>query len=92
MTAVEQMSFVERYFSDYRNKLHSISDVYMAILWPVAVTKPDDAVILSTTEHPASYEANKGLDPNHTGQVTKAQAASRPVAMLAEGLRPENVG
>ena len=92
MTAEAQLDYVERYFIPYRGKLHGVSDVYMAILWPAAVSKPDESVIFSTTDHPAIYEANKGLDANHDGRVTKAEAASRVMAMLTEGLLARNVG
>jgi hypothetical protein len=92
MTAEDQLDYVEKYFAPYKNKLDKLPDVYMAILWPAAVSLPDESVIFSTTDHPAAYQANKGLDANRDGQVTKAEAASRVVAMLAEGLLPGNVG
>ena len=45
LTAVEQLEFVEKYFEPSNGKLSSLDDVYMAILWPVAVGKPRDYVL-----------------------------------------------
>jgi hypothetical protein len=87
-----QLDFVQKYFAPYTGKLHSLSDLYMAILWPVAVTKPDDFVLFSQSINPAAYRQNAGLDVNHDGKVTKSEAASKVQALLTEGLKPGNVG
>jgi Transglycosylase SLT domain len=92
MTAEDQLDFVEQYFARFAGKLHGISDVYMAILWPVAVSQPDTFVLFSQSVSPKVYQQNKGLDLNGDGKVTKAEAASKVAASLVEGLRPENVG
>ena len=39
MTAEDQLEYVERYFKPYRNRLNTLEDLYMAILWPIAVGK-----------------------------------------------------
>ena len=36
-------------------------------------------------------EVNAGLDANQDHKITKAEAAAKVAAMLAEGLRPENI-
>jgi hypothetical protein len=36
---------VERYFEPQATRLKTLSDVYMAILWPRAVGKPEDYVL-----------------------------------------------
>lgn len=78
MTQVEQLGLVERYFQPYKGKLKSLSDVYMAILWPRAVGKPDDYVLFSN-DNPASqlYAQNRGLDFNKDGKITKAEATMK---------------
>jgi hypothetical protein len=92
MTPEAQLDVVQKYFAPYEGNLHSLSDLYMAILWPVAVAKPDDFVLFSQSINPAVYRQNAGLDVNGDGKVTKAEAASKVEAMLTEGLKPGNIG
>lgn len=88
LTAEEQLAWVEAYFKPYAGRIDSLADCYMVILWPAAVGKPDDYVL--ATEGAAAYFQNKGLDLNADGRITKAEAASKVAALLAEGLRPEH--
>lgn len=88
MTAEEQLQFVHKYFLPYAGKIHSLADCYMAILWPTAVTWPEDAAIFKDAS--AAYEANSKLDINHDGEVTKNECASFVAAKLSKGLLPEN--
>jgi hypothetical protein len=77
MTRVEQMDWVLKYMKRWVGKLSSVSleDLYMAILWPAAVGKPNDYVLFS---HPSKqYQQNKGLDLNKDGNITKAEAAAK---------------
>jgi hypothetical protein len=94
MTAENQLDFVRQYFAPQRGRLQSLDDVYMAILWPGAIGKPNDFVLFdkSDTAHPKRYIQNAGLDFNGDGKVTKAEAAARVRAMLDKGLKPENAG
>jgi hypothetical protein len=88
MTAEEQLDKVAQYFAPFRGKLHTLSDVYMAILWPMAVGAPEDAVIFQPGSR--QYFANRGLDVDHDGAVTKAEAVAKVAALLNEGLSIEN--
>ena len=92
MSAVKQLDYVERYFAPSKGKLRSLEDVYMAILWPRAVGKPQEYVLFDKNDpqHPKRYIQNAGLDFNRDGLVTKAEAAARVRRELEEGLRPEN--
>lgn len=91
MTAEEQLDYVEEYFKPHRDKLKSLEDVYMAILWPVAVGKPSDYVLFRKDDpkRPKLYRQNKGLDLNKDGIVTKAEAAEMVRKKLEKGLKPE---
>lgn len=93
MSAEHQLEYVLEYFLPYQNRLHSIEDLYMAILWPSAVGKPLGYVLFDRNDaaHPKRYIQNAGLDWNKDGQITKAEACRRVVAMLDEGMRPGNV-
>lgn len=91
MTAEQQLSYVLRYFDPYRGKLQLLSDTYMVILWPAAVGKPDSTILWDQGTRPTTYKQNAGLDGDHNGQITKAEAASRVHDLYVEGLRPTNV-
>ena len=89
MTEVEQLGVVAEYLAPYKGKLGTLPDVYMAILWPAAVGQPADYVLWDKDDE--AYFANRGLDTDANGAVTKAEAAAKVRALLVEGLRPENV-
>jgi hypothetical protein len=78
MTRVEQMDWVLKYFKKGPiAKLSSVTleDLYMAILWPVAVGKSNDYVLFSSPSK--AYQQNAGLDLNKDGNISKAEAASK---------------
>ena len=78
LTRVQQMDWVLKYFKKGPiAKLSSVTleDLYMAILWPAAVGKPDSYILFS--EGSKSYTQNKGLDKNNDGNITKAEAAAK---------------
>jgi len=92
MSAVKQLDYVERYFQPRAGKLKTLEDVYMAILWPAAIGKPEGFVLFDRADpvYPKRYVQNAGLDFNKDGQITKAEAAARVRRTLQEGLRPAN--
>ena len=55
-----------------------LEDLYMAVLWPRGVGKSSDTVIFDPNSSEAlvrnAYRANKGLDLNKDGVVTKGEA------------------
>jgi hypothetical protein len=90
-TAIQQLAEVRRYFEPYDAKVHTLSDLYMAVLAPHYIGAAEDAVIF---QGPAglAYLQNRGLDANADGKVTKAEAASRVLAKLHKGNQPGFVG
>lgn len=86
LTAEQQLEYVWRYFLPYKGKLHLLSDVYMAILWPAAIGLPDTAVLWSKDNKPTTYRQNCGLDVDKDCDITKAEAASRVAEKLTKGL------
>jgi len=72
MTAVEQLDVVAAYFNQYRGRLSSLGDTYMAVLWPAAMGKIDSTVIWQSPS--IEYQQNEGLDANHDGDITKLEA------------------
>jgi peptidoglycan hydrolase-like protein with peptidoglycan-binding domain len=95
MTAEQQLDYVQRYMQPYANRLGTVEDVYMAILWPKAIGQPNSAVLMSRYSADASnrlaYEQNAPLDANRDGDITKAEAAEPVRQRLTKGLLPGNV-
>lgn len=88
MTAVEQLDYVAEYFRPWRGRLRNLSDLYLAILLPKAVGKPDEYVLWAKGKAPIAYRQNAGLDANKDGAVTKAEATNKVAAKLNKGLQP----
>jgi hypothetical protein len=90
MTAETQLDFVAKYFKPMKGRMATLEDVYMAILFPVAVGKPNTHVLFAKGSR--EYDQNSGLDLDKDGNVTKAEAASLVRKRLERGLRPEFLG
>lgn len=88
MTPEEQLKWVFKYFDPYSGRLHTLSDVYMTILWPRAVGKPESYALFDRAKMPTTYRQNSGIDINKDGIVTKAEAAAKVNAKLVKGMQP----
>jgi len=91
MSAEDQLNYVYKYFRDYKGKLKSLSDLYMAILWPKAVGKPEHYVLWDKASKPTTFRQNAGLDINKDGEITKAECSAKLYAMKAEGMKDANM-
>lgn len=93
LSAEDQLNFVWKYLRnrirERRSPIRQLSDGYMAILLPTAMDDPESAVIWRRGDR--AFKPNAGLDANANGEITKAEAAAKIYAILAEGLKPENV-
>lgn len=83
-----QLDYVRAYFWPYRGRLKSLGDVYMAILWPAGIGKPDDWVLWDRLTRPTAYRQNAGLDLDKDGKVTKGEAVAKVQAKLKRGQLP----
>jgi hypothetical protein len=83
MTAIEQLAYVQKYFKPYADRIASLSDMYMAILLPKYVGKPDDSILF---DQGIGYRENSGLDADKDGKVTKAEATAKVREKLTRGL------
>jgi hypothetical protein len=91
MSAVEQLEYVHKYFLPYRGRLHSLEDVYMAILWPKGIGMDLDDTLIGTATMPITYRQNCGLDINRDGIITKREATEKVRRLLREGLEAPDV-
>lgn len=92
MSAEDQLLYVRKYLLPQKGRLHNLGDVYMAILWPAAVGKPDDHPLFVQGQAPVQrYLHNRGLDFNRDGAATRAEASAKVSKALDKGLRAENL-
>ena len=93
MSRTEQMKYVEKFLSNKGISGKGISDVYMAVLFPAAVGKPDSYILFGKdaaisrfrgTGPRSAYAQNRGLDLNNDGSITKAEAASKVIVRKGE--------
>jgi hypothetical protein len=84
MTPVQQLDWVKKYFKPYASRVNSLEDMYMAILWPVAVGKPLDYALWRSGTR--TYAANRGLDVNRDRRTTKREAAGKVREQLELGM------
>ncbi len=80
MSAEEQLDYVARHFAPYKNRLKTIEDTYMAVLYPAAIGKgPAHVMFRKGTK---VYDQNRGLDKDGDGLITVGEAADRVRAKL----------
>jgi hypothetical protein len=92
MTPEDQLNYVYKYFQPYAGRLNNLGDVYMAILWPKGVGKPDHFVLFDKKKMPTTFRQNAGLDVNKDELVTRAECLVKVHQKLAKGLLPKNLG
>lgn len=78
MTAVRQLDYVEAYYRPYSGRIRNLGDAYLAVLWPVAVGRPDSYVMWERDSGPyqREYAANSGLDVSRNGVITRGEAVA----------------
>lgn len=77
LTQIQQLSYVYKYFAPQKGKLKNLGDVYMAILWPAGVGKPDTWALWAKDKKPTTYRQNAGLDVNKDGIITRGEALKK---------------
>jgi len=75
MNRTQQMKYVADYLRPFAGRLHDYGSVYMAIHYPKAVGKEDSYGLYMRGSK--AYTANKGLDTDGDGVVTKGEAVRR---------------
>ncbi|MNL48167.1 hypothetical protein D3C87_1710060 [compost metagenome] len=89
MSVVEQLGYVEKHFLPYRKKIQNLGDIYLAILWPAGIGKPDTHVLWE--EGDGQYLPNKGIDFNADGKITRLECIQKVRNKLVKGFLPGNV-
>lgn len=89
LTAEQQLDYVYKYFLPYKGRLKNLGDLYMAILWPAAIGKPDNHVLWTRDARPTTYRQNIGLDVDKNGAITRGECIVKVNQKLTKGLQPE---
>lgn len=87
MSSIEQLEFVEQYFSQsrYEGKLGTLEGVYSAVLSGTATPDPNDT-LPGFVQGTNAYRSNSPLDYNRDGRVTSGEATSQVAARLFGGV------
>ena len=77
MSNVEQLDWVQKYFWNYRGRMKSYVDMYLVTFFPIALGKPDDWVMqTSTLSAQLIARQNPGINQNAAGVITVATFAA----------------
>lgn len=92
MTGLEQLDFVEKHIAGVARgrPLPQLSDIYMCVLRPVSVGKPDSHVLFKKPSK--AYDQNKGLDSSRDGRITKLEATAKVQKKKEEGRETSRFG
>ena len=76
MSNVQQLDYVYKYFKNYAGRIKSYADLYLITFFPVAVGKPLDWILhTSTLRADIIAKYNKVIDLNKDNQITVAEFA-----------------
>jgi Transglycosylase SLT domain len=88
MTPDQQLDYVEKYLSQYKGKIGTLQDAYMAVLYPKAIGQSGTYKLFTKEGDPTAYRQNAGLDTEGKGYVTVADATNavqRTTSAAGEG-------
>jgi len=78
MSAVEQLSLVEKYLAPFRGRLNSLPDVYLAVFRGFIMEGGDANVVApldNSNKEQRIYSLNRWLNSNGDGKITKGELA-----------------
>ena len=90
MSAVEQLDYVKKYLTPYRNRLKKLEDVYMAILYPAAIGKPITHTLFE--DGSKTYTQNKGFDKNNDKKISLKEISAKVRAVYEKGISEGYLG
>lgn len=83
MTRAQQMEYVGKYLEPYKGRIKNFGDLYMAVHYPKAIGQSETYVMYS--QGSAEYAANKNLDTNGDGTVTRGETVASVIARTGGG-------
>lgn len=88
MTRLEQLEYVYLFFKPKAGQIKNLGDMYMRILLPRGIGKPDTYVLWDKETYPKTYLQNKGLDINHDGDITRGECIAKVMEKYRRGMSP----
>lgn len=77
MDGIEQLDYVRKYFSPWKNKIKSLTDCYLVVFYPSAVGKSDNYILGDTiARQELIAEQNAGLDTDKNKAITKKEVTN----------------
>lgn len=83
MSNVEQLDYVKKYLSPYKGRMKDVSDVYLAVFFPLAIGKADNWVLETKTlsaQKVASW--NPLYDLNKDGRIQKYEVKTKILTFI----------
>lgn len=72
MTNVQQLDYVYKYLKPYKGKIDSLTDLYLCIFYPYAVSRPNEYILGSQNGTAAKIaQQNPIFDSDKDGLITK---------------------
>ena len=81
MSPVDQLDYVEQYFQPHRGRLNDLESVYTSIL----AGHPSSGENPLFTQGDRNYGPNRGLDTDHDGVITAAEATAHVRSRMGSG-------
>lgn len=97
LSGVDQLYYVKMYLDRYKNKIHSLGDLYLSIFYPAALGRSSSDLLSLSSQW---VSANKIFDLNKDGKITVGEVQSYILSYfntLADRFKykvftPENLG
>lgn len=86
MDSVKQLEYVRKFLICRKGKLKTLEDLYMAIIYPIAIGKDPDEPIFIDGDGTLKYYQNKSLDKNRDNKITPRECAAAVRAAYRKGL------
>jgi hypothetical protein len=88
MSNVQQLDYVYKYFSQFKGKIKSPLDAYLAVFFPKALGQGKDYVLQTDSlKADTIAKQNPVFDPNKTGQITVANIEKVLASRVPDSLK-----
>ena len=88
MTSIQQLDYVQKYFTPYKGKIKAFTDTYLVVFFPAAIGQPDSYVIETKNLHASLIaKQNPIFDVNKDGIITKSEIKQRLIGMVPDGFK-----
>lgn len=86
MTPEDQLNYVYKYLAPHKGKLNDLGAVYLAVLYPKAMSMQNNQTVWTKGKDGLLYTQNSGLDKNKDGHITREEIVSLVTAKYNKGM------